>query len=85
MSQLKHTFFDIFDFFPFAMQSNPVDNIVCKVVAQLLKEKDVKYVSEAVVSNIANILMECTDRSGQLVSRYKRSWANGEHRSIFRK
>lgn len=41
------------------MQSNPVDNIVCKVVAQLLKEKDVKYVSETVVTSIANIMMEC--------------------------
>ena len=46
------------------MQSNPVDNIVCKVVAQLLKEKDVEYVSETVVTSIASIMMECRIRFG---------------------
>ena len=67
------------------MQSNPIDNIVCKVVAQLLKEKDVEYVSEAVVNSIANIVMECNLLFSLLFFRYKRSWANGKRRSLFRK
>lgn len=82
---LLQIFLGSIDFYPFAMQSNPVDNIVCKVVAQLLKEKDVEYVSETVVTSIASIMMECRIHFGLRFFRYKRSWANGEHRSLFRK
>lgn len=41
------------------MQNNPIDNVISKVVAKILKDKDVETVSVSVLNCISNLLKDC--------------------------
>lgn len=63
------------------MQRSPVDDIIDKIVAELLKLNQVDYVSQSTFNSMSEIVKSCIFGIGSLMCRYQRYWPPGVRRS----
>ena len=59
-----------------AMERNPVDDIIDKIVAELLKLNQIDFISQTTLNCISEILKSCTNRREMVSCRYTGHWSS---------